>query len=80
MTLAEMIYEHSQRLPEPAAREALDFIEFLEQPYRVAADGGGDEVDAARREARERLSAVRVLFAGIKPILGRDSFYDDIRA
>ena len=33
MTLAETIYQHSLNLPEPAAREALDFIEFLEQRY-----------------------------------------------
>lgn len=80
MTLAEMIYEHSQRLPEPAAREALDFIEFLEQRYRMAPEGSGEELDAARREALERLSVFRVPFAGSKPILSRDSFYDDIRA
>jgi len=33
MTLAETIYRHSLNLPEQAAREALDFIEFLEQRY-----------------------------------------------
>lgn len=33
MNLAEAIYQHSLSLPEPAAREALDFIEFLEQRY-----------------------------------------------
>lgn len=33
MTLSEMIYQHSLRLPDAAAREALDFIEFLEQRY-----------------------------------------------
>lgn len=38
MTLAEQIYQHSQRLPEQAAREALDFIEFLERRY--AGKGG----------------------------------------
>jgi hypothetical protein len=31
MNLAEIIYQHSLNLPETAAREALDFIEFLEQ-------------------------------------------------
>ena len=36
MTLAESIYRHSLNLPEPAAREALDFIEFLEQRYSPA--------------------------------------------
>lgn len=33
MTIAENIYQHSRRLPEQAAREALDFIQFLEQRY-----------------------------------------------
>lgn len=33
MTVAEIIYQHALRLPEPAAQEALDFIEFLEQRY-----------------------------------------------
>jgi hypothetical protein len=33
MSLAETIYHHSQNLPEQAAREVLDFIEFLEQRY-----------------------------------------------
>ncbi|MDG4549656.1 MAG: DUF2281 domain-containing protein [Candidatus Contendobacter sp.] len=33
MTLAETIYLHSLHLPEQAAREALDFIEFLAQRY-----------------------------------------------
>lgn len=33
MNLAEAIYHHSLTLPEAAARQALDFIEFLEQRY-----------------------------------------------
>jgi hypothetical protein len=33
MNLAETIYQHSLNLPEPAAREVLDFIECLEQRY-----------------------------------------------
>lgn len=33
MNLAETIYQHSLNLTESAAREALDFIEFLEQRY-----------------------------------------------
>lgn len=36
MNLAETIYQHSLNLPEVAAREALDFIEFLEQRYAPA--------------------------------------------
>jgi hypothetical protein len=37
MTLTEMIYQHNLKLPEPAAREALDFIEFLEPTARAIA-------------------------------------------
>ncbi|WGS87734.1 DUF2281 domain-containing protein [Methylomonas sp. UP202] len=33
MNLAEVIYRRSLALPEPAAREALDFIEFLGHRY-----------------------------------------------
>ena len=36
MNLAKTIYQHSLNLPEIAAREALDFIEFLEQRYAPA--------------------------------------------
>ncbi|MFO1434050.1 MAG: DUF2281 domain-containing protein [Candidatus Competibacteraceae bacterium] len=35
MTLAETIYQHSLQLPEPAAREALAFIQRLEERYGV---------------------------------------------
>lgn len=35
MNLAETIYQHSLNLPDAAAREALDFIEFLEQRYAL---------------------------------------------
>lgn len=35
MNLAETIYRHSLDLPEQAARQALDFIEFLEQRYSI---------------------------------------------
>lgn len=31
MNLSEMIYSHAQALPEDLQREALDFIEYLEQ-------------------------------------------------
>ena len=37
MTLTETIYHHSLHLPEPAAREVLDFIQFMEQRYGVVA-------------------------------------------
>ncbi len=36
MNLPEAIYRHSLNLPESAAREALDFIEFLESRYAPA--------------------------------------------
>lgn len=45
MTLAETIYRHSLHLPEYAAQETLDFIEFLEQRYsavRTAPKSSGD--------------------------------------
>lgn len=35
MTLAETIYQRTLKLPEPAAREALDFVEFLEKRYGI---------------------------------------------
>ncbi|MEI6413529.1 MAG: DUF2281 domain-containing protein [Pseudomonadota bacterium] len=34
MNLATAIYQHSLNLPESDAREALDFVEFLEQRYQ----------------------------------------------
>ncbi len=39
MSLAETIYHHSPHLPEPAAREVLDFIQFIEQRYGEVATG-----------------------------------------
>ena len=80
MTLADAIYQHSLKLPERAAREALDFIEFLEQRYA----SGCETVDAAaaddagRREALAHLSKVRIPWRG-KPIADREALYDDIR-
>ncbi|EIC27854.1 DUF2281 domain-containing protein [Methylomicrobium album] len=35
MSLAETIYQHSLNLPESVAKEALDFIVFLEQRYGI---------------------------------------------
>lgn len=80
MTLAESIYQHSLRLPEHAAREALDFIEFLEQRYPVTGPCGGTHPrpEGARREALERLARVRIPWDG-KPIPDRDALYDDLR-
>ena len=36
MTLAETIYQRSLKLPDAAAQEALDFIDFLNQRYGLA--------------------------------------------
>lgn len=51
MTLAETIYQRSLKLPDAAAQEALDFIEFLNQRYGLAeatttADGDATAYDA----------------------------------
>jgi DNA-damage-inducible protein J len=52
MTLAETIYQRSLKLPDAAAQEALDFIEFLNQRYALteatthAADGDAAAYDA----------------------------------
>lgn len=80
MTIAEAIYQHSLRLPEEAAREALDFIEFLESRYAAANAGAAAPAldQAARREALERLDQVRIPWGG-KPIADRGALYDDAR-
>lgn len=70
MTLAEAIYQHSLKLPERAAREALDFIEFLEQRYRADIPGGG-QLTETQVEALARLSKVRIAFGG-KPMPDRE--------
>ena len=80
MPLAETIYERSLRLPDHAAREALDFIEFLEQRYAgqaKAPDAPGLD-EAVRREALDRLSRARIPWGG-NPIPDRDAMYDDAR-
>ncbi len=52
MTLAETIYQRSLKLPDAAAQEALDFVEFLNQRYGIAetanvsADGDAAAYDA----------------------------------
>lgn len=78
MTLAELIYQHSLRLPEPAAREALDFIEFLEQRYGVAGGEDAGELSAAQSDALGRLAGTRIRFGG-KPIENRDKLHDGAR-
>lgn len=47
MSIAEIIYAHSRRLPEQAAREALSYIEFLEYRYGVVPPASGaDDTEA----------------------------------
>lgn len=67
MTLAEAIYRHSLNLPEPAAREALDFIEFLESRYGVPSSP----------EPARPSQATRDFIARHAGVLG-DDFPDDI--
>jgi hypothetical protein len=71
VTLAETIYQHSLNLSEPAAREALDFIRFLESRHGMA-----DETK--RAAALTKLAAIRLHFDG-KPISNRDELYDGAR-
>lgn len=80
MTLAETIYRHSLRLPEHAAREALDFIELLERRYAHVGtspvQGPKDEAD--RQDALNRPDQVRIARGG-KPIPDRDALYEERR-
>lgn len=79
MTLAESIYQHSLNLPEPAAREALDFIQFLESRYGVTSITPSEQTSEAKRAiALKRLAKVRLHFDG-KPITNRDELYDNAR-
>jgi len=72
MTLAETIYQHSLSLPEPAAREVLDFIQFMEQRYRVTAtDTLPPILTPEQRAAYARLSCLQIDWEG-KPITDRD--------
>ena len=72
MTLAETIYHHSLHLPEPAAREVLDFIQFMEQRYRVtAADTLPQTLTPEQRAAYARLSRLQIDWGG-KPMTDRD--------
>ncbi|MFO7641145.1 MAG: hypothetical protein R6X17_07710 [Candidatus Competibacteraceae bacterium] len=65
MTLAETIFQHSLRLPESAAREALAFIENLEKRYSAvpSAPAAPDDTEA--------------FLAAVAGTLG-DDFPDDI--
>jgi hypothetical protein len=77
---ASFFYEISLRLPEEAAREALEFIVFLEGRYAATpADAAMPALDeAARQEALKRLDQIRIAWGG-KPIGDRDALYDDGR-
>ena len=75
MNLAETIYQHSLNLPEHAAREALDFIEFLEKRYVTQPKTISD---IERQEALAYLETVRIDWNG-KPIPNRDELYDEAR-
>jgi hypothetical protein len=65
MNLAETIYQHSLNLPDSAAREALDFIEFLEQRY------------GSLRSCPETPDDTEAFLAAVAGTLGND-FPDDI--
>lgn len=79
ITLAEAIYQHSLNLPESAAREALDFVEFLERRYAmppgVTKTVAGEE---KRKAALDHLAALRIEWEG-KPIPDRNALYEDAR-
>ena len=75
MNLAETIYQHSLNLPEHAAREALDFIEFLEKRYVTQPKTSSD---IERQEALAYLETVRIDWNG-KPIPNRHELYDEAR-
>lgn len=75
MTLAETIYEHSKKLPEAAAREVLDFIEFLEQRYAARPEEPPVTDEERRKAALERIASARLHWGG-KPIEDRESLYE----
>jgi hypothetical protein len=65
MSIAELIYQHSRRLPDHIAREALDFIEFLEQRHGITNSDAGVSDDTE--------SFLRAISSGFS-----DDFPDDI--
>ncbi len=72
MTLAETIYRHSLVLPEPVAREALDFIEFLEQRYNLVTPNPVPPPLADRQKsALASIEEVRIPLGG-KPMTDRE--------
>ena len=79
MTLAEKIYQKSRALPEDAAQEAMDFIEFLAERYgakesAIASEARLDE--ESRQKALDYLATLQIDWGG-KPIPDRDKLYDD---
>lgn len=83
MTLAEAIYQSSRDLPEAAAREVLDFIEFIKQRHATETGNQPDDARLAgltpeQREALAYLDSNRIDWNG-KPIPDRDALYDDAR-
>jgi len=58
-SIAEIIYAHSRRLPEEAAREALSYIELLEKRYGIqtASDAEEDDTEAFLEAVAGGLSA-----------------------
>lgn len=77
MILAEAIYKQSLSLPEIAAREALDFIEFLKQRYEKPTTFISEN-EQKRQNALAHIAAMKVHFGG-KPIPNRDALYDEVR-
>jgi hypothetical protein len=72
MNLAETIYHHSLHLPEPAAQEALAFIQNLEKRYGVTvAEPLPAELSSEQIAAYARLSNLQIHWEG-KPITDRD--------
>ena len=79
MTLSESIYQHRLNLPEPAAREALDFIQFLEQRHGITNKASAAQISEEKHaEALANLAKIRLHFDG-KPIHNRDDLYDSAR-
>lgn len=66
MAIAEMIYQHSLRLPDHAAQEALDFIEFLESRYTTTAS----TVSAAQPSTIQKQAEASGRDANIQQIFG----------
>jgi hypothetical protein len=56
MNYADAIYRRSLSLPDPAAREALDFIDFLLQRYGTTPSAAGRS--APKRDATALIQAV----------------------